>query len=207
VDNGSLANILYWLVFTQMGIDRESIKLFGSLLVGFAREQVQPIGLISLPIITGTTPKQVIVMVDFLVVDQPSTYNTIIGRPSLNKLKATTSTYHLKMKFSTDEGVEEVKGDQVAPRKCYNTSLKKPSRFVPLTISNVGSRNEGKLKGELAEELVEVFMGEGKITNPKNLRWPHWLSKGKYGGVCMHGHTKICLGLALRRLSIDVVNL
>ena len=35
VDNESSADILYWLVFQQMGIDRDRIKPFGSPLLGF----------------------------------------------------------------------------------------------------------------------------------------------------------------------------
>jgi hypothetical protein len=69
VNNGSSAEILYWPAFKQMGIDLDRIKPFGSLLVGFAREQVQSIVLILLPIIAGTTPKQSTVMMDFLVID------------------------------------------------------------------------------------------------------------------------------------------
>jgi hypothetical protein len=40
VDNGSLADILYWSVVQQMGISPDKIKPFGSPLVGFTREQV-----------------------------------------------------------------------------------------------------------------------------------------------------------------------
>ncbi|XP_059441921.1 uncharacterized protein LOC132174251 [Corylus avellana] len=40
VDNGSLANILYWLVFKQMGVERNRIQPFDSPLVGFVGEQV-----------------------------------------------------------------------------------------------------------------------------------------------------------------------
>ncbi|XP_059446529.1 uncharacterized protein LOC132178089 [Corylus avellana] len=127
VDNRSSVDILYWPVYKQMGIDRERIKPFGSPKVGFAGEQVQPIRLVSLPVIVGTTPKQVTIMVGFLVVDRPSAYNVIIGQLALNKLKAKTLTYLLKMKFLTDDGVGEVKGNQIAARKCYNTSLKKSS--------------------------------------------------------------------------------
>ena len=65
-----------------------------------------------------------------MVVDQPSVYNTIIGRPSLNKMKAITSTYHLKMKFPIEEGVREVRRDQGHLES------------APLTISNVGSRKK-----------------------------------------------------------------
>ena len=45
------------------------------------------------------------------MVDCPSSYNVIIGRPTLNKWKAATSTYCLKVKFPTDNGVGKVKGD------------------------------------------------------------------------------------------------
>ncbi|XP_059441833.1 uncharacterized protein LOC132174156 [Corylus avellana] len=49
VDNGRSADVLYWPVFKQMGSDRDRITPFSSPLVGFTGEQVQPIGLISLP--------------------------------------------------------------------------------------------------------------------------------------------------------------
>ncbi|XP_059441975.1 uncharacterized protein LOC132174318 [Corylus avellana] len=137
VDNGSSADILYWPVFKQMGVERSRIQPFDSPLVGFAGEQVQPMGLISLPVMVGTAPRQSTTMVDFLVIDRPSAYNAIIGRSSLNKLKAVTSTYHLMMKFPTEEGVGVVKGDQATARKCYNISTKK-SEPSPLMVGMVG---------------------------------------------------------------------
>jgi hypothetical protein len=70
-------------------------------------------GLISLPITCGMSPRQSTVIVDFLVVDRPSAYNIIIGRSMLNKLRAITSTYHLMMKFPTKEGIGELRGNQV----------------------------------------------------------------------------------------------
>jgi hypothetical protein len=69
VDNESLADILYWPAFKQMGIDRDKIKPFSSPLVGFGGEQVQPMGIIPLLVTIGTAPKLSTIMVDFLVVD------------------------------------------------------------------------------------------------------------------------------------------
>jgi hypothetical protein len=82
------------------------------------------VGSIELLVMAGTFLRQWTVMVKFLVVDRPLTYNVVIGRKSLNKLKAMTSTPHLCMKISTNEGVGMVKGDQTTARYCYNTSLK-----------------------------------------------------------------------------------
>ena len=47
----------------------------------------------------------------------------IIRRPTLNCWKAITSTYCLKIKFPTENGVGEVKGDQVLARECYQAVL------------------------------------------------------------------------------------
>ena len=57
------------------------------------------------------------------MVDCPSSYNVIIGRPILNRWKAATSTYCLKLKFSMENGVSEVKGDQVLAKECYQAIL------------------------------------------------------------------------------------
>ena len=47
----------------------------------------------------------------------------IIRRPTLNRWKAATSTYYLKVKFPMKNGVGEVKGDQVLTRECYQAVL------------------------------------------------------------------------------------
>ena len=62
------------------------------------------------------------------------------------------------MKFPTEGGVGEVRGDQLAARRCYNTSMKKASDLTTLTVASV---NEAK--GELEEPLKEVMVGEGRV--------------------------------------------
>ena len=47
----------------------------------------------------------------------------IIGRSTLNRWKVATSTYSLKVKFPTENGVGEVKGDQILARECYQAVL------------------------------------------------------------------------------------
>ena len=59
----------------------------------------------TLPVTMGEEGAQLTKMVDFLVVDNPSPYNIILGRTALNKAKAVISTHHLKVKFPTPNGI------------------------------------------------------------------------------------------------------
>jgi hypothetical protein len=46
-----------------------------------------------------------------MLINCPSTHDTIIKRAVLNQLGDITSTPHLKMKFPTKDGVSEVRGN------------------------------------------------------------------------------------------------
>ena len=77
-------------------------------LIGFKGMKVQPVGTITLPVVVGAYPQQITKEVNFLVVDYSSSYNAIIGRPTLNNWKAITSTYHLSVKFPTEYRIGQV---------------------------------------------------------------------------------------------------
>ena len=116
VDNGSSANILYYLAFQQMEINKAQFTPTNAPLVGFEGTRVFPIGAITLSVMVGDYPQQIIQDVTFLVVDCSFAYNSILGRPTLNSWKAATSTYHLMIKFPTEYGIGKLRGDQVAAR-------------------------------------------------------------------------------------------
>ncbi|GAV61365.1 LOW QUALITY PROTEIN: hypothetical protein CFOL_v3_04892, partial [Cephalotus follicularis] len=80
IDNGSSADILYKHAFNQL----RPVK---TPLVGFA-EMVHPLGSIDLSVVAGTAPGHTQVQMIFLVVDTPSLYNAILGRPGLNLMEA-----------------------------------------------------------------------------------------------------------------------
>ncbi|XP_075633944.1 uncharacterized protein LOC142606489 [Castanea sativa] len=123
VDNRSSTNILYYPAFQQMRIGREQLILTNAPLIGFRGTRVYPLGAITLLVTVGDYPHQITKDATFLVVDCSSTYNTILGCPTLNLWKVVTSTYHLMIKFPTKYEVGEVRGDQVAARKCYIAML------------------------------------------------------------------------------------
>ncbi|XP_059663536.1 uncharacterized protein LOC132309226 [Cornus florida] len=124
VDNESSADIIFLDAFSKMKIGKEKLRPTRSPLVGFTGDKVYPLGAVILPVTAGTSLKQVTVMVNFLVVDCPSAYNVILGRATLNSMRAITSTYHLLMCFPTEHGVGELRGDQSIARECYVASLK-----------------------------------------------------------------------------------
>ena len=113
IDNGSFVDILYYPAFQQMRIKREQLVPTNELLVGFGGMLISPQrGHIACDI--GDYPKQITKDVTFLVVDYSSTYNAILGRPTLNSWKIVTSTYHLMIKFPTEYEVREVREDHAA---------------------------------------------------------------------------------------------
>lgn len=72
----------------------------------------------------GSHPAQATMLTNFLVVDTPGIYNAIIGRPTLNTLRAIASTYHLALKFSTLAEIVVTQGNQVKAHRCYVLALK-----------------------------------------------------------------------------------
>ena len=99
---------------------------------------------------------------DFLVVKAPSAYNAILGRPGLNALQAVVSTYHLKLKFSTSQGVGEVKGDQALARHCYNIALQRSGQPDPCPIDGLDTHdNLTEERGGPMEDLVAIPLNDG----------------------------------------------
>uniref|UniRef100_A0A2N9EYJ1 Uncharacterized protein n=1 Tax=Fagus sylvatica TaxID=28930 RepID=A0A2N9EYJ1_FAGSY len=154
IDNGSSADIIYLPAYQQMKIDKEQLKPIDIPLVGFTGDKVKPLGVVSLIIEAGTYPKQVRTSVEFLVVDCPSAYNVIIGRPTLNKLRAVTSTYHLLVRFPTEHGIGELKGDQATARECYFASLGPEATHQTMKI------DEGHKLVEPTEELEVIALDD-----------------------------------------------
>ncbi|KAL5556087.1 hypothetical protein UlMin_038323 [Ulmus minor] len=105
VDNGSSADILFKSTFNRMNLVGVKIEPTTSSLSGFTGDSISSEGILNLPVELGSSPYQHIQAVDFVLVDFPSPYNAIIGRLTLNKIRAVTSTYHLLVKFPTVGGI------------------------------------------------------------------------------------------------------
>ena len=117
----------------------------------------------------GDYPYQIAKNVTFLVVDCSSTYNAILGRPTLNSWKAVTSTYHLMIKFPTEYRVRELRGNQVATHECYVDMMEMDDHLQAMRTEEHWTMTEP------VEKLEKVFLDDsnherktriGTLTSP-----------------------------------------
>ncbi|KAF5931916.1 hypothetical protein HYC85_028087 [Camellia sinensis] len=87
---------------------------------------------------------------EFMVIDTPSPYNIILGRPWLHTMGAVSSTLHQLLWFSTEHGIEEVRGDQLQAENCSMAAMK----------STCSIREPEK--AEIENEDIEVLDDVGK---------------------------------------------
>ncbi|KAI3747104.1 hypothetical protein L6452_09549 [Arctium lappa] len=124
VDGGSSANIIFFDAVKAMGIDKSEITRRSTTLVGFNGGATNTMGEIILPVYAKGINRHT----KFNVVDCSSAYNVILGRPWIHDMKAVPSTYHQTLKFPTQWGVQEIKGERKVARECYKVSLKPPKQ-------------------------------------------------------------------------------
>ena len=136
-----------------------------------------PMGVITLPMTIGEYPRQSYVMANFLVIDQLSAFNVVLGRLSLRALKVITSSYHLLIKFPTPNGVGKVRGNQEEARRCYNQAVRSASKSRQVNIIDQQAPSEGPLNDTIdprssdekattwpIEDLIDLPMDDKETT-------------------------------------------
>ncbi|XP_073020195.1 uncharacterized protein [Primulina eburnea] len=155
VDSGSSVNIIFQEALDQMNLEDYQLRPVETALFGFAGHTVYPRGEITLPLTMGAEELRKTVMMVFTVVNAPTSYNIILGRPAMNALRAVASTYQQKLKFPVGNIIGEVRGNQPSSRKCYAETVK---------IENKRARRDGESRRSGKEEvhfIQQVHMVEG----------------------------------------------
>ena len=114
-----------------------------------------PLGSIQLVLTLGDPSCQATMEVRFLIVEAPSAYNILLGRPSLNVIRAIPSTYHMVIKFPTANEIGMVRGDQRVARECYLESMKQKA-VGSIYMDELDMRDEVSIRPTPSEELEPI---------------------------------------------------
>ncbi|XP_073121283.1 uncharacterized protein [Henckelia pumila] len=119
VDSGSSVNVLFQETINQMDLGEYKVEPVVTSLFGFTGHAIRPTGLINLPLTLGKDHTSKTRIVSFIIVDAPSAYNVILGRPAMTIFMAVASALYQKFKFPVGNEIGEVQGDQKISQKCY----------------------------------------------------------------------------------------
>ena len=142
-----------------MGIGREKLDHVNTHLRRFSEEKVLPLGSIQLVLTLGDPQCQPTTTAGFLIVDASSAYNMLLGRPSLNAIKAIPSAYHMMIKFPTISGVGMVREDQRVAPECYSASIKQKA-VDNVYVDELDMRDKVLTRPEPSEELEPVSLDD-----------------------------------------------
>ncbi|XP_021851664.1 uncharacterized protein [Spinacia oleracea] len=124
LDTGSSSDIMSMECFSRLAHDPKTIESIHYPIIGFGGSIIQPVGVINLPVRIGDRKDGRKMGVDFLIVNDLTAYNVILGRPTPNKITAVVVTHLMLLKFVSDDGaIGTIHGDQQQARDCYLTTL------------------------------------------------------------------------------------
>ncbi|XP_021718861.1 uncharacterized protein LOC110686553 [Chenopodium quinoa] len=145
IDIGSSSDLISHKFLTKLKYRLESIQPLSHPLVGFGGGVVHPIGQVDLPVCLGKKGEGRHMVIRFLVVEELTAYNMILGRPTLNDSKAVIIPSLMLLKFEKDEKtVGSIRGDQRMARECYLTDIK-------TTVTSDGSTGKAIKEASIQE--------------------------------------------------------
>ncbi|CAL2278333.1 unnamed protein product [Prunus armeniaca] len=151
-DEGSAANILQLAVIQQMGLEANINKSTKSL-TGFNGATKVTVGTIDLDVYSPP----VVCLQTFMVINEVSPYNGILGRPWIGMINAITSATHQKIWYPIPgSGVGQINSDQAMARKCSAQGLKKSKQAQFLPVSQADLKEQSKRQDQ-AEEVYPEF--------------------------------------------------
>ena len=127
INQGSGAEIMYPDLYKGLGLKPEDLSKYDIPLVGFDGKTIVPKGMIRLPVQTGKE----VVNVGFIVVKAYSPYIAILARPWLHAMGTVSFTLHVKVKYLTEGGVEELLGCQSVAKQCMVAVIRHLLGLVP----------------------------------------------------------------------------
>ncbi|XP_074352154.1 uncharacterized protein LOC141691320 [Apium graveolens] len=157
VDTSSSANILFHKTYYKMNMAGEQLEPCNEApLYAIGGHPIQFEGTITLLVLLGKLSYTAEKLVKFYVVRIESPYNAIFGRPFLSTFKAMESIPHLKLKFPTEKGVGEMRGDQKTSRIIMLEDLEKDQEYEGPDGTGKRKRAESEPSGSRETLNIEL---------------------------------------------------
>ena len=99
IDTGSSVDVLFKSTLEEMGIINLRLEHTNTSLKGFGGGKLVTLGVVELPITIGSSQTEKTMILDFVVVDEKSSYQMILGRPFLRMSKTMLSNHYLALKY------------------------------------------------------------------------------------------------------------
>ena len=151
VDTGSSADIIFKNTLERMEINPSEIAEDPNPIVGLSGEATMTLGTINLLVKADSMTK----IVEFWVIDRPTSYNAIVGTPWLNSMQAIPSTYHMCLKFPTPRGTETNWGDRRNSRVCFPAELKRKNPLAEFPSQK--KKKSYVVDNALQQDKTEIF--------------------------------------------------
>ncbi|XP_015965613.1 uncharacterized protein LOC107489376 [Arachis duranensis] len=182
VDTGADSNIMFRNVFDALGLRDTDLSSHQHRIIRLGDHFIKPDGVISLPISVGQAQGRRSAMAEFVVLRDPTAYNIILGRKTINDVEAIINTKLLVMKFVTDDGsIGSIRGDLEMAVAGDNASLslrKKSKEASGVFLADLDARVDDKPRPEPEGDLEKFRVGdtEKKFTFV-NRNLPHELKE------------------------------
>lgn len=149
IDNGSSFNIFFEATFNKMIVDRELTPITIPYMTSSETASLQG-KKITLTVEMEESSQTSLNFMEFLIVDSRLAYHGVLGRSALKDLGVVTSIYYLRMKFSIEQGIKKVRGDQREAWEYYLNSIRKAEpKDVNVIITNMEMLDVGQVRPQI----------------------------------------------------------
>ena len=182
VDQRSSVDVMFWSTFNKLQLSPDQLRPYVGCLDGFAGDRVEVRGHRELQTTFTDGATSRIANIRYLVVNAPSAYNILLGRPALNRIKAVASSRHMKMKLPSLEGIViTMKYNQKEAKRCEN-SLKTKIGLCSVTTQPpreeevAWEQRPEPVEGDRGQQfqVVDLVMQEDRPHQLENKLSPKW---------------------------------
>ncbi|GKV12323.1 hypothetical protein SLEP1_g23482 [Rubroshorea leprosula] len=156
VDTRSAPDIMYYHCFESLGLDPALLQKYDGPIYGFNNQPVPVEGILKLNVAFGSGRAYVTPSIRFLVVKMASSFNIVIGRPTLTEIRAVVSPSHLCLKFPTLT-------DKQVPNPEPTQPEVPPTQQV-MGVELLDNRPDDEARATPAEEVEEVQLDSNDPT-------------------------------------------